>query len=340
MQAPDAMIYPWLCFTVIGTVLMIISIINDVTDLYCDLSLGIGGWNSLTCAEFQAFLSLTLEDLPILILTCYYIVVRNLCADLDPSHDMQKISSSYRELFICGVFSIAASLYRTCRSFYRVCYSNGCCQRCCPQCPSVPEYAKLCPENTCARYYCSVPYGCFVTGQICLTFFGLVLLLFAAFILSIIPGVFGNRMTAIDLTGSGMAIGPTDTRAIVHGNSSAYISVSGRATLAKNGSLSVTEAFQGDMNMTIYCLAYFELQPSKVAFNIARISKQLSNSQSCVCNVDSAPCDRYYYNLRMQIRYRGSNNGNCPLPLKPLQRDYNLHVNCNCKLSDAIQQSS
>ena len=110
----------------------------------------------------------------------------------------------------------------------------------------------------------------------------------------------------------------------------------------RDGSLSVTEVFQNDLNQTTYCFVYFAFQRSEIVFNVARIIEEHSDQQSCVCNPDSTPCDRYYENLFISL---GSTNLNgtilfenilrdlfpsCPLSLKPIHCDRKLHVNCNC----------
>ena len=118
--------------------------------------------------------------------------------------------------------------------------------------------------------------------------------------------------------------------------------VSGTAVLLRNGSLSVTEVFRTDLNQTTYCFVYFAFQRSEIVFNVAHISEQHSARQSCVCNHDSTPCDQYYENLFISLGSKNSNGTilfenvlrdlfpSCPLSLKPIHRDRNLQVKCNC----------
>ena len=364
LEASDALLYTWLGFTIVGTVLLIISLITDVMSLFYDIQAG--GWNSLTVSEFQSFLTLILEDLPILTLTCTYVVFRNLCQSFDPSLNLQRYSSAFRDLFISGVITYAAILYRTFRTCFRICYSSGRCCGCCCECccPGLPMDKKLCKPKSCARYFCIVPYACSIVLQTIFVILALLGVIFAVITFYSIftganPGLApinwnitrpypvttsGSNITALNATSDNSTVlsNPVTTSVII-------TVLSDTEPLVRNGSLFVTEAFHGDMNKTIYCLAYFELHPKKFVFNVAHINKQDSDQQSCVCNPDSTPCDHYYEKLILTAtrrwyyrdvvhnieEYRGS--GFCPFPVKSLQRDRNLNVNCNCNFSDTVK---
>lgn len=342
LQASDYFVYPWLAFTIMGTLLVVVSLVVDVLDLVCNLKMcssGDGwtwGFNSLTCGEVLSFLNLLLEDLPILALTCTYVMIRQfLCLGLNPSIDANDYVSEYRDLFISGVVSTAAIIYRTGRSFYRLCYSYGLC-RCCP---ALDSKEKLCPVKSCARYCCVVPYGI----SLCCQIFVIILLFFAigffVSFLRMVPGAF-----------SGSAPSPAGTPPIdwnithshpVASNSNVIGSV---RLLIQNGHLSVTEAFHRNLDETTYCLAYFEFHSKEIVFNVANIDRQHSIHQPCLCNPDSTPCDRYYENIFIGAHLPNRYNYTledyaflCPLPVKPLRRNSNLHVNCNCDFSDAVE---
>ena len=379
LEASDILLYIWLGCTIMGTVLLIVSLITDV--IYLCYNIEIAGWNSLTFSEFQSFLNLVLEDLPILTLTCIYVVFRNHCQAYDPSLDAQKTLSSFRELFISGIITYAAIIYRMCRSFYRMCYSSG---RCCGYqwcCPDLPESEKLCPKNTCAHFSCIIPYFCFILCQMLFVFLAIGAIVITVITLSGI-GVFSGRTDALVsrvtnwnitrstqvTTGNNVTVfsdpNTTNNNVTVLNGTSNNVTVlsdpdttsmivtvlSGTEPLARNGSLFVTEAFHGDMNTTTYCLAYFELQPKKIVFNVAHINKHLSGAQSCICDSDSTPCDRFYENLIIgRVNFRRGTVSNiersrkgsiCLFPAKPLQRDRNLHVNCNCDFSHTVENGS
>lgn len=160
LQAPDIFVYMWLAFTIMGTLLLVISLLIDIIACGSSGTLCYGGFedcrvglNPLTWAEILSFLSIMLEDLPILALTfTYFVLQQQFCAGFDPSEDAGGYAVVYRDLFINGVTSATALLYRTGRSFYRVCYSyNGC------YCCKTPEKKqKLCPKGTCMR--CCIVY--------------------------------------------------------------------------------------------------------------------------------------------------------------------------------------
>ena len=324
VQAPDALIYPWLACTLIGTVLLVLSLINDVTD-FCSCSWGKCqrcGCNSLTCSEFMSFSNTILQDLPLLTLACAYITLKEFCLPVDPSIDVQKwraMQAGFRELYISGVVTTAAIIYRTCRSFGRLCYSyDRCCGRpCC--CPTPPDDEKLCPKETCVRYCCVMPYYCSLFWQMILIFIALTLVASCAVLLSNLPGVFGDITT--EHIGNRNDTTPITRDWTISG-------VGMRASmLVRNGHLSVTQT----SHTNLCCLAYLELHPKEIVFNIARINKQRSDSESCVCNPDST-CDHYYGNLHIEPEFEAA-KGRCPLQTKTFQRDRNLHINCSCTFS-------
>ena len=338
LEASDALIYVWLGFSIVGTVLLAISIITDLINLRYNITFG--GWNPMTFSEFQSFLNLMLEDLPIIILTCIYIVSRNVCQQFDPSLDTGRVSSSYRELFISILFTLAAVIYRTCRSFGRLCYSRGkfCgCQWCCE---GLAESERVCPSDTCAGSNCEKPYACFLMLQLFLVFTGTLMLALAA--VSVFT-VFGFGSPAINWN-------ITRSDPVATGNNATVVTVlSDTKMLVRNGSLSITEVFHEDLGMTTYCLAHFELQPQRIVFNIAHINMQNFNSQICNCNFDSTSCERFYKHLSITGLYPVYPNffkhlgieaakarSICSLPVKPLQRDRSLNT-CNCDFSNIVE---
>ena len=368
VEASDALVYTWLGFTIIGTVLLIISLITDVMYLFFDIQ--IGGWNSLTVSEFQSFLNLVLEDLPILTLTCVYFVFRHSCHIFDPSFNIQRYASTSTDLFVSGVITYAAILYRTFRTCFRICYSSGRCCGCCCECccPGLPKYEKLCQPKSCARYICVVPYACLIVLQTIFVIFALLGVIFAAITFSSVfsgeilvnPGSLrginwnitrsytvttGNNITSLNATSNNVTVF-SDTVT----TSNIITVLSDTEPLVTNGSLFATEAFHRNVNMTTYCLAYFELHRKKFIFNVAHINNQHSDQNSCVCHPGSTPCDRYYENLMITANFERSYHRDvvhsieeykgvwfCPFPLKSLQRDRNLQVNCNCNFSNTVE---
>ena len=377
VQFPEALIWAWLGFTIMGTVLFVVSLFNDLMDLLCMSTSKIGGlrykcygilgFNSLTRSEILAFLNTTFEDVPLLILTLIYVVIRQvICVGLDPSLNPESYTIDYRDLYISAVVTTAAIIYRTFRSFYRLGYSY---ERC--YCPAPSQEEKLCSPECCectCGHICGgeKPWnGCFIVYSfilfvyVLLTILALVVVGFGGYTVSSILGGMAGGQTTVDwnitrsnpdvhiqtpvelypLLYSGSGSLEYETNAVTMTDISV---VSGTAVLVRNGSLSVTEVFQSDLNTTTYCSVYFAFQRNEIVFNVAHINEQLSNSQSCICNPDSTPCDRYYENLFISV---GSTNSNgtilfenvvrdlfpsCPLSLKPIYRDRSLQVNCNC----------
>ena len=378
VQFPEALIWAWLGFTIIGTVLFFISLFNDLMDLLCVSTskidglrhkcYGVLGFNSLTRSEILAFLNTTFEDVPLLILTLIYVVIRQvICVGLDPSQNPETYTDDYRDLYISAVVTTAAIIYRTFRSFYRLGYSHEHCY-----CPAPPAEEKLCTPECCECAcghicggekpwnWCFIVYGFILFVYVALIILALVVVGFGGYtISSILGGMTGGQTTVnwnitrsnpdvhshtqqvelYPLLYSGSGSLEYDTNPVTVTDISV---VSGTAVLVRNGSLSVTEVFQSDLNTTTYCLAYFAFQRNQIVFNVAHINWQHSNSQSCICDPDSTPCDRYYENLFISV---GSTNSNgtilfenvlrvlfpsCPLSLKPIYRDRSLQVNCSC----------
>ena len=382
VQVPEALIQAWLGFTIMGTVLFVVSLLNDLMDLLCistskidDLKskcYGSFGFNSLTRSEILAFLNTIFEDVPLLILTCVYVVIRQvICVGVDLSQNPESHTADYRDLYISAVVTTAVIIYRTFRSFYRLGYSHDHCY-----CPAPPEEEKLCSPECCKSSCghicggkkswngCFVVYGFILFVYVVLVILALAVVGFGGYTISSILGGMAGGQTTVDwnithshpnmhvqsqvelypllYSGSGSSEYETDPLT-VHTVAVTDISVvSGTAVLLRNGSLSVTEVFRTDLNQTTYCFVYFAFQRSEIVFNVAHISEQHSAKQSCVCNHDSTPCDRYYENLFISL---GSTNSNgtilfenvlrdlfpsCPLSLKPIHRDRNLQVKCNC----------
>ena len=339
LQAPEGFVYTWLAFTIMGTILMIVSLIIDVIDLASNgnmCSSGDGwtcGFNSLTCAEVLTFLNIYLEDLPILILTFTYVLSRQISCR---GYFIGNHVSEYRDIFISAVLSTAAILYRTGRSFYRLCYSYG---HCC--CPSREEKQRLCPTKSCARYCCIVPFGLALFCQVFLILIEIIVIALLALLL--LPQ---TTIVAPTSFGAWNIIHPPP----VASNNRTLSSV---RPLIENGHLSVTEAFHRNLRETTYCLTYFELHSEEIVFNVAYITRQqgtgLSINEPCLCDTDSTPCDQYYENIFIGARIRSSisrhnftdirlsEQSSCPLPVKTLQRNRNLHVKCNCDFSDTVE---
>lgn len=342
LQAPDIFVYTWLAFTIMGTLLLVISLLIDIIAWGSSGTVCYGGFenhhlglNSLTWAEILSFLNIMLEDLPILTLTFTYVLLRQqFCAGFDPSEDAGSYAVVYRDLFISGVITATAILYRTGRSFYRVCYSyNGCC------CCKIPEKEqKLCPKGTCMRC-CIVPYGIGLCGLVLLSMCALVAVGLGTAYLAPLQGILNdNALTQPDIGiirmhGSDWNIARKQPFA---GDSS--ILGNNVQMLIEDGHQSVIEAFHGNSHNTTYCLSYFEFHSKEISFNIANIDRMPSFNETCHCNRDSTQCDRYYENIfiaanvsnvlqDIQTLLQG-----CPLPVKPIQRNRDLHVNCSCNL--------
>lgn len=338
LQAPNYLLYAWLAFTIMGTLLTVISFSIDVIDLVSGRNMCCKcGFNSLTCAEVLSFFNLVLEDLPILALTCAYVLFRQLfCAGFDPSITADLYLIEYRDLYISGVITCAAIIYRTVRSFYRVCYSYGCC---CCKAPKADQ--KLCPQDSCARKCCIVPFGLFLCVLVLLSIAAVIGVGFTTDIMRQL-GVFGGIENPIGVTTNwNITHSPP-----VASNSSTIGDV---RMLIEDGHLSVTEAFHTShtrLDEATYCLAYFEFHSREIAFNVANIDKQHSINEVCLCNRDSTPCDRYYENIFIGTRYSSDVNITslqdrihqyCPLPVKPLRRNRELQVNCNCNFSATVE---
>ena len=288
-----------------------------------------------------------------------------ICVGLDPSLNPESYTADYRDLYISAVVTTAAIIYRTFRSFYRLGYSYEHCY-----CPAPPEEEKVCTpeccECTCGHICggkkpwngCFIIYGFILFVYIVLILLALVVVGFGGYTISSILGGMNGGQTTVDwnITRSNPDVHnqtQVDLYPLLYSGSGSLeyetnpvtvtdISVvSGTAVLVRNGSLSVTEVFRRDLNMT-YCSVYFAFQRNQIVFNVAHINLQHSNSQSCICNPDSTPCDRYYENLFISV---GSTNSNgtilfenvvrnlfpsCPLSLKPIYRDRSLQVNCSC----------
>ena len=347
LQLPDVFLYTWLAFTIIGSLLIVVSFITDVIDLVSNRSTCSSdhgrtlGFNSLTCSEVFSFIILLLEDMPILTLTCTYVMFQEfICVGFDPSSAAGSVGQ-YRDLFISAVVSTAAIVYRLGRSFYRICYSYGHC-RCCCQAP--PKNQRLCPKGSCIRKCCIVPYSIGLCGLLFFSVLAVAAVALAGSVLSFIPGdpVFGG-------TASSLSLRPSVDWNITHSppvasNSSTLGDVE---RLIENGHLRVTEAFHRNLDETTYCLAYFEFHPKEIVFNIANIDRQRSINALCLCNPDSTPCDRYYENIFIGVFNEtldarsaaaiGIGRIPCPLPPKLLRRNRDLHVNCNCNFSDIVE---
>lgn len=334
LQAPDYIIYPWLAFTIMGTLLTVISFSVDVIDLVSRWNMC--GFNSLTCAEVLSFFNLVLEDLPILALTCAYVLLRQLfCFGFDPTITGDAYRSEYRDLYISGVITCAAIIYRTVRSFYRVCYSCG---RCCCKAPDADQ--KLCPQDSCVRKCCIVPFGLFLCVLVLLSIAAVIGVGFASYFLSPFLGI---EFSGNEVPGGYISYWNITHSPPVASNSSTIGDV---RMLIEDGHLSVTEAFHTRLDEATYCLAYFEFHSREIIFNVANIDKQHSINEACLCNRDSTPCDRYYENIFIGTRsssdvsitsLQDQINEICPFTVKPLRRNRELQVNCNCNLSATVE---
>lgn len=354
LQAPDYFLYAWLAFTIMGTLLTVISFSIDVIDLVSGWN--ICGFNSLNCAEVLSFFNLVLEDLPILTLTCAYVLLRQqICAGFDPTITGDVYLSEYRDLYICGVITCAAIIYRTVRSFYRLCYSHGCC---CCEAPDASQ--KLCPQDSCARTCCIIPFALFLCVLVKLSMTAVTIGIAITYIMSTI-GAFSGRIPSAITTNWTITHSPP-----VASNSSTIGDV---RLLIEDGHLSVTEAFHTRLDEATYCLAYFEFHSREIVFNVANIDKQHSINEACLCNRDSTPCDHYYENIFIGTlcnrdsdstlcdRYHENisfgarysydvhiislqdmiQHNSCLLPVKPLRRDRELQVNCNCSFPATVE---
>lgn len=335
LKVPDALQYVWLGSTIAGTVLLVIVSTKDV--IYYLNRYSVSSWVQnhgwiQNCgwilSEFLLFLNLILEDLPILVMTYIYVIIQTICQQFDQTLDADNFYKGYLGLFSSALLTCLAIASRTFTCF-RMCFTRGCCQCCCPH---LSKKVKLCLQKTCLKCYLTVFFCLY------LLFFGIFLAApFFAFFIQL--GILGNNTVDWNIAHSDL---------VASGNNRGMM-LSDTETLVKNGSLFVTEAFHRNSTMTTYCLAYFELQPLRIAFNVAHINPY--NSTSCVCNADSTPCDHYYEGLVITGLYPVSanrseylsiedaiNKTSCPLPAKLLQRDRKLHVNCNthCDFSHTI----
>ena len=71
-------------------------------------------WLQLSDAfrNILAFMNTTFEDVPLLILTCIYVVVQQvICVGVDPSQKPESYTMDYRDLYISAVVTTAVIIY-------------------------------------------------------------------------------------------------------------------------------------------------------------------------------------------------------------------------------------